>query len=90
MEQKELEARLVALEAEFAEKRHGVDNLIRSVQNDISFDETTFNNALRKHKETLRRLESEKQFLNVSYQKGRAELYKEFASEGNEGVDSAN
>ena len=40
-------------------------------------------------KENLRRLESEKQFLNVSYQKARAELYKEFASEDNERMDSA-
>lgn len=37
MEQKEMEARLVALEAKYAEKRHGIDNLIRFVQNEMAY-----------------------------------------------------
>ena len=87
MEQKTLEARLVALEAKYAEKRHGIDNLIRYIQNQMSFEETNYNNIILKHKQSLRRYESEKQSLNVNYQRERAVIYNEFASEDNEGVD---
>lgn len=89
MEQKEMEARLVALEAKYAEKRHEIDNLIRDVQNQMSAEETNYNNIILKHKQSLRRCESEKQNLNVNYQKERAVIYEEFASVGHEGVDRA-
>ena len=89
MEQKEMEARLVALEAKYAEKRCDIDNLIRFVQNEMTFEETNYNNAILKHKQSLRKYESEKQTIHVNYQKEKAAIYEEFAQEGHERVNSA-
>ena len=89
MEQKELEARLVALEAKYAEKRHDIDNLIRGIQNQMSQEEANYNNIILNHKQSLRKYDSEKQALNVNYQKERAVIYEDFASESNERMDSA-
>lgn len=74
-----MEARLIALEAEFAQKRHEIDDSIRELQNDMANAEVEFQILTKRCKEAIRTHESRKQILNVAYQTNRAKIYAEFA-----------
>ena len=80
MTQKDMEARLIALEAEFAQKRHEIDDSIRELQNDMANAEMEFQILTKRCKEAIRTHESRKQILHVTYQTNRAKIYAEFAA----------
>ena len=70
MTQKDMEARLIALEAEFAQE----------LQNDMANAEIEFQILTKRCKEAIRTHESRKQILHVTYQTNRAKIYAEFAA----------
>lgn len=57
MTQKDMEARLIALEAEYAQKKLEADAQIRREQKEIANAEANYHNAVRHHKDVIRTLE---------------------------------
>jgi hypothetical protein len=79
MTQKDMEARLIALEAEYAQKKLEADAQIRREQKEIAQVEANYHNAVRHHKDVIRTLEQAKQLLNVQYLEEKQDIYAEFA-----------
>lgn len=79
MTQKDMEARLIALEAEYAQKKLDADAQIRREQKLIANAEASYHSTVRHHKDVIRTLEQTKQLLNVQYLEEKHDIYAEFA-----------
>ena len=66
MTQKDMETRLIALEAEYEQKKLEADAQIRREQKEIANAEANYHNAVRHHKDVIRTLEQANAWYELS------------------------
>jgi hypothetical protein len=81
MEQKQLEAQLVALEAEFAEKKNAVEDVIRQHRMDLESEFLHHNRTVSEIKMRIMSKEKDLAALKKEYICRKAEVYSRFAEQ---------
>lgn len=77
MEQRLMEARLTALEAEYMKKKTAIDSEVKSNRIKIEREKANHANAMKTYTMAILQLESELQALKTEYVSARADIIKE-------------